>query len=217
MLPFGGASQGRLAPPFFLTRHGWPMQVITTEQLIAMLATVSPQPVTIATKTTPAMRRRGNPYLARGVVRLATRNGFIGPSYESVVNRQRLRESRQTDDQKFPLFKAGKLWNGKGRRVTGNRHLVMHIDSGKRYLVFFPQRTISSRYEYGDTGRKIPDSRIEKWLHASSRKPSTHQGTKKPIAWRVIALENLCSITISGEQYLIKDPTTDVVSQRKAA
>lgn len=176
---------------------------LTIDQLVAKLATISTQPVTIVTLTRPSMKVRDNPYVDRGVVRRARRNGFIGPDYESVVNRQRLRESRSGDDRQFPLFKASKLWNGRGRRVKSNRHLVEHTVSGELYLVFFPQRVLDSRYEYADTGRKIPDRRITPWLRSSKPKPSPHQGTKKPIAWQCIRLDSLLSITISGTEYLL--------------
>ena len=173
---------------------------ITRQQLVELLRPARTQPATLVTRTEPRMRRTGNPYLARGVVRIARRNGFLGADYARVINRQRAREAARRDaPATFPLLVAEQLWRGAGQHVPGHRHLVRHTGTGAMYLVFYPQHTLQDRYEYADTGRGIPRSRIARWLYES--RPASRAGTDKPIHWRTFALEHVLQITLGGATY----------------
>lgn len=180
--------------------------------LIKRLAECRAQPVTIVTRTEPRMRKRDNPFLEAGVIRLAERNGFIGADYQSVVNRQRLREITPTDRRGRVIeFRADKLWNGAGRHVRGNRHLVEHIPTGRLYLVFYPQRTIRDAWQTAE-GKPLDPAELKPWLIESSG--SQRQETEKQIEWRLIGLDNLVSITMSGRQYVLVPPTCACRSTR---
>ena len=184
---------------------------------MSVLADEPSQTVGLTTRTTPAMRRGGghhgppNPFFERGVVKIANRSGILGVSYESCVNRQRVREGSPTEsDGTVTSFRAAKLWSGFGEHVRGNRHLVRHKLTGLFYLVLFPRtdrqgRIVSGQteYRYADNDEPIDESEIRPWLKLS--KQSSRQGTKKPVAWRLILITNILQLRAGGNLYEITD------------
>lgn len=170
---------------------------ITFARLAELLVDQPTQPVTLVTRTVPEMRKRGNPFLERGLYCLACRNGFIGARYQSVVNRQRGREERPKDKRgEIIPFRSMGLWNGQGERVPGNRHLVRHKTKGSVYLVFYPQQEFWRRYETSDTLEILPAEEVEPWLKRSSG--STRQGTEKKIHWKTLHPQSLLRIKMQG-------------------
>jgi len=186
---------------------------VTLDALVEHLARCVVQPVSMCTRTIPAMRRRGNPLLERGVICLAGRGGMIGASYESVVNRQRAREGQPTTrDGQLAHFRASSLWRGQGEHVPGNRHLVRHRQRGDLYLVFYPRADrhgqpidLWREYRWADDFFPLDPSEVEPWLKTSSG--SSRPRTAKRIPWRTIALPSIVSIRIAGQVYRVADCT----------
>lgn len=172
------------------------------------------QPVMIVTRTEPPLRK-GCPLKDRGVVKVESRNGFIGADYASVVENQRAREGKtvyRTRGQQIGLhlpFKPSRLWEGMGEHVPGNRHLVRHRATNEHYLVFYPKQdakgvvqAIWTRYEALDTCETIAAEEVTPWL-AKFRggvrlEGSARQGVSKRIAWRLILLENILRMRVRG-------------------
>lgn len=189
---------------------------ITRQQLVELLAGEPAQPVGLVTRTPARMRLTDNPYAGRGIMRVADRHGWIGASYESCVNRQRVREGRpkarvspaEAGVLYVERFRADRLWSGAGEHLPDNRHFVRHKGTGKLYLAFFPLSVLRDLW-LDAKQRVIPPAKLEPWLIASGR--SSTQQTDKQIQWRVIALENLEILRLKKRVYLISD---QVKSQR---
>lgn len=185
------------------------------------------EPVTIMTRTEPKMKsgrkdketgEYPNPFITSDkeskVERLALRNYFIGASYESVVNRQRVREDHGE------YFTAEELWGGHGERV--NKFVVRHKGNGKLYLACKApnQRdnpgladTIESRYQWKDTGLPLTEDEetaYKEWLPKPSA--SKRQETDKAIHWRTVELKNIEYVRIGGREY-----TLDIKAEQYAA
>lgn len=113
------------------------MAAITIEELTAKVAEQeSATFVSITTETVPKMRKTDNPYFGR-VTRRAVRSGMFAASYESCVNRQRMREAGENEVVEH--FNAGQLWNGKGEHVAPA--IVRHTEKNELYFAFYPTRT----------------------------------------------------------------------------
>jgi hypothetical protein len=162
--------------------------------------------VTLTTKTTPKMlkkgRTTGSPCPYRGVHRIARRNGIIGCSYESCVNRQRVREGQPTDENDVILyFDALSLWGGKGEHE--GRFIVRHRDTGKRYIAFRPTQRVDGSPVLDDEwkdeeGNLLNPAELEEWLPLSSH--NRRQVVDREVLWRTIALDNILSISYKGEE-----------------
>jgi len=139
-------------------------------------------------------RETGEPCpFTQGVLRRARRNVFIGSNYESVVN-GRLEKAGEERD-----FDAELLWKGKGRHL--DRHFCYHVDSGKIYLAYLPRTdandvVVNTESEYVDiaTGDVLDSSDVTPFM-------PPYREAASGVAWRVIEVGNVTSLTYAGVKY----------------
>lgn len=192
-----------------------PPDTITRSQFVDLLSTQKAQPVGLVTRTPARMKKTGNPYYGRGIVRVADRHVWIGANYQNMVNRRRAIEGRPlvpgVSPARIAHFRAESLWGGAGRHLPDNPHFVRHQGSGRLYLCFWPMRVI--RDLWLDTcNHVIPPEKLRPWLIASGS--SDRQGIKDQVAWRVVALENVEILRMNRRIYLVVD---DRPAKRQAA
>jgi hypothetical protein len=143
-------------------------------------------PVGILTRTQPRVRKTGNPNPV--VFRITRRNGFVGGSYENIVNNKREREGGERDFEAEPL-----PWG-----QHAGRFFVEH--KGKYYLKFYPQAAGcrgEDRWVTPD-GVEVDLSVVQPFL------PKPRKGGSGA-EWRTIALSSIEEITLDGETVTLKD------------
>jgi hypothetical protein len=185
------------------------MAAITIEELTARVAEQeSATFVSITTETVPKMNKTKlnksviNPYYGR-VTRQTVRSGMFAASYESCVNRQRMREAGENEVVEH--FNAGQLWQGKGEHVSPA--VVRHTVSGELYFAFYPTRTTAEGHPIANQdvwtldGEPVVDADvladIKSFLPAPSK--SQTQETEKQVPWRVFKLESLKAVRMHKE------------------
>lgn len=144
-------------------------------------------PVSILTRTEPKLKKKGNPYADRGVVRITKRNGFVGGDYESIANNKREKDGGERD------FEAASLpW---GRHL--DRFFIEHREA--LYLKFFPIRAAVEGVDEWQTsdGQPVPFDAIAPFL--PKREPN-----ESGIQWRAISLRNIIEATLNGQEYVIR-------------
>ena len=139
-----------------------------------------------------------NPFLSQRVLRVASRHGMIGASYQNAVNNQREREGHPAAGD----FRAEALWNGAGEHVPGSNCLVRHRTTGKVYMVFYPHREGSvMRDMWTVDGEVVELDALKPYLPPVSK--SNRQETEVQIAWRTIALESVMQVQMNGKTYMV--------------
>lgn len=159
------------------------MKTITFEEFVARLnARGGCCPVTILTRTQPALRKTGNPFAERGVERIARRNGFVGGDYESIANNKQERAGEARDFEAMPL-----PWG-----QHAGRFFIEH--KGARYLKFFPIQTGCAGVDEWRTcdGQPLTLDDVRPFL-------PKHHDAPSGVPWRTIALTNIEEIVIDGE------------------
>jgi hypothetical protein len=162
--------------------------VISQQDFAALLrARGGAFPVSVLTRTEPKLKKTGNPYADRGVVRITKRNGFVGGDYESIANNKREKDGGERD------FEAGSLpW---GTHL--DRYFIGHKDA--LYLKFFPIRAAVEGIDEWQTsdGQPVPFDAIAPFLPERKEADSG-------VPWRVITLRNIIEATLNGEEYVIR-------------
>jgi hypothetical protein len=138
-------------------------------------------PVGLLTETEPALKKTGNPNKGKKVVRVTRRNGFVGGSYESIVNNAQEREGEARNFEAMPL-----PW-GEHR----GRFFIEH--KGQMYLKFFPLKSgCNGEDRWEVDGVAVDFSVIEPFL----TKPSD---SRSGVPWRVITLTNVKEVSLDGD------------------
>ena len=148
------------------------------------------------------------------VVHSLRMNVLLGVDYESMVNRQREKESKAKIEEamqglpsyikistQIEPFIAESLWKGKGEHDKEYPKLVVrHKESQERYLVFWPAcdssgKVIPNESHYFDEEGRLLD--FKKDLEDYWKKESTGskiQETDKPIRWMTVKFSNIRQI-----------------------
>lgn len=182
------------------------------------------EPVAILTHTDPDMktgRKVAGVYPNRFVdgeknslvTKIGWRNVFIGADYESVVNRQQIREGGEGD------FEAQALWNGHGERV--NRYLARNTNENSKsfnrlYLAVktpnqreFPLEPAISHvnYVWKETGENLTADEIaelKEWFPEKDVETTqANQGVERPVFWNTIELCNIKWLRSAGQDFAI--------------
>lgn len=161
------------------------MQIIKREDFAALLSSkVGAFPVGMVTVTEPKMRKTGNPYI--GVTRTTRRNVFLGGSYESIVNNKLQKDGGSRSFVADPL-----PWG-----TAVNRFLIEN--KGKLYLRYFPVvNGAKGEDKWTLNGEEIPVEKVQPFLYESA--PSNGAG----VEWRTVALENVKTVQMDGEEYIL--------------
>lgn len=145
-------------------------------------------PATITVKTFPRMVNKENPYYNL-IYKLAKVNGMINCNYESMVNRQRIREGKDPD---FEALKRS--W---GIRMTGTP-LVLH--KNKQYLEIKVQGS-EYEYRYISSDKLVNKDSVNPFILTSS---TARQQLDNPVILRDYSLENIKGIAVEGKFFEIK-------------
>lgn len=158
---------------------------ILREQLVEMLtAEKGAKIVTLYTKVSPKMKKRGNPYL--GLLKKSKINGVVNFNYENSVNRQRVREESEAD------FKAEiRKW---GTKIPGTC-IVEH--NGKYYLEVKVENVYDTKYIVGN--QEIEKEKVKPYLYDSSGNP--RQDLDKEVILRDYSLDSIEAIKYGGKLY----------------
>lgn len=144
-------------------------------------------PVSLLTRTEPKLKKKGNPYADRGIVRITKRNGFVGGDYENIANNKREREGEDRS------FEAGSLPWGKHL----DRFFIEHNEA--LYLKFFPIRAAVEGIDEWQTsdGQPVSFDQIKDFLPERREDGSG-------VPWRVITLRNIIEATLNGQEYALR-------------
>ena len=147
------------------------------------------KPASISYITNPKLTKDGEIKFGQ-VTKIANVGVMLGYSYESSVNNQLERESKERD------FVAQPLWKGKGKRI--NTVLAMHVDKGTLYLSYKAQQTFKS-FHFDSVLNLIPNSLIKSYFPTND--PTKYQGTEIAVYHREISLENVRKVKVNGITY----------------
>jgi len=163
--------------------------------------------VTLVSVTTPAMRKKDNPFFGL-VERVVRRNGMCGANYESSVNRRRVKEEQPTDDEGIVLqFTALPLPWGQHDGPFFVKHTPKGACQERLYLKFLPNRNLEEQWRNAVTKQPLNPSQVEllkPFLRTSGG--SSRQEIDNQVEWRTIALDSIEQITIDGELYVLDHP-----------
>jgi len=146
--------------------------IITKEQLLNGIRSLPKAAIiTLTAEIDPDLKKTNNPYYGR-IKKVITINCSLGMDYEASVNRQRERENKETD-----FIVEHHRWADFVENA-----LVENRNTGEFALRVIEHKRISEQY-YLDNE---PIDKVVLQPFMKSRKPSTKQGTEKPIRYRNI-------------------------------
>lgn len=178
----------------------------TLSRFLRTMRNLGPTPkiVTLITRTEKRLVERNGFRPFFSVFRIARRNGIIGCSYESSVNRRRDKEGQPTDHGGVILyFNALELWNGKG--VYDTPYTARHIDTNQRYICFRPaqngegEQVIVDEIWHDENEQEVPFATIAPYLKKDSK--NKRQEVDCPVLWRTIAFEHVEAVKYGGKLY----------------
>ena len=149
------------------------------------------QPASIQYLTNPELSKEGkNKY--KSLVKLANVGCMIGYDYERAVNLQLIREGKEPD------FKRKPLWKGFG--IHRSTALVEHKETEQGYLSYKKQQTFKAFYfTLGLDMLKL--SEIKNYLKSGSK--PYNQNTDKPVMPRTVKLDNIKKLKFRKTTYII--------------
>ena len=173
------------------------MKIVSRNELKNQIETIKGATfVNFVAETEVRMNKTGNPYL--GATKVSHVTGNLGCNYETVVNNQLNREGKETDFVAQPP---------KGKVHTSNKHFLTDEKTGEKlYLVVYPVAKSEERKEEQPTmyyfNGEVIDVELLKPFMVKSSKPQS-QGTEKPIIYRTYGFNNIRSMRILGEDYVV--------------
>lgn len=175
--------------PFTVESEGDRVREITPMQLVEMLLLVKgAQPISFWSVTDARLNKRGNPH-PMPVKKLSHVNGFVGFDYESVVNRQRVREDKEGDFESEERSWGTKLTN----------YLVEH--KGTYYLAVKVERSLHPARYFDAEGNELTKEQVSPFFGA--RKDLGRQGVEKEVIYRNYTVGNIRHIRMNGVNYNI--------------
>ena len=145
--------------------------------------------VTVDIETDPRMRKTGNPFLSRGVVKRSTLNGMIGFDYSNGINRRAGKEGKEERQAK------SRAWGV----LTPDRLFVTH--KGEFYLQLQVENVTKAPRFFDRDGIEIPKADIEPFLPKRASEGSTQADIENKLIVRDIKMSNVKSIRFKGEDY----------------
>lgn len=139
--------------------------------------------VSFVSETSPRLNA-GSPF--KGVRKVSKVSAVLNFDYAAAVNRQRIREGKVPDFVAKP-----RKW---GVQIKGTP-LVEH--KGKWYI---EAKVESSKATYYLDGMEVDAAEVEKWLQD---RHSGRQAVDDPIILRDYAVENIVSIRMKGNEFVI--------------
>lgn len=164
------------------------MKTITRSQLVEILeAEKGAEMVSVYIGTDPRMRKTDNPYI--GALKFQTLSGIVGYDYENSVNNQLVREGKEADFKAEP-----RSW---GVRISPK--WVLHNDT--RYLTLKIQGTSAPTFILN--GEEIPYEKVKPFI-PEKKSPATQADLEKKIKHTDIKIDNIISINMKGETFMVQ-------------
>lgn len=188
-------------------------QIITSDQLKTILDTLPAEPteVTIVSRTEPAMRKTGNPFIGK-LFKLSTVHGEINWHYAKEVNKQRNREGGFEFVDGVPTVKEVEKFEAHPRK-WGTRlkdsPFVEH--KGNFYLEMKVNDTQPPQYR-DHNNRPVEGEQLEKAKKFfSKRSTSSRQGVEKKIVLRDYRFDRVTAITLHdrGMTFIVNNDTAE--------
>lgn len=172
--------------------QGQELPIADFKQKLNDLAQTGTSFVSFTSVTIPSQPKRGNPHYP--IMKVSQVNATVGFDYENSVNRQRGRENAPQD------FKAD-------RPVWGQAEdSVVFTHKGKYYLRCKPESAAPPQFFVTqDDGQivKVSKDQIDQYLRKPP--PSSRQQTAVEVPVRKYSFENIYSITIKGEEFIVQE------------
>lgn len=174
---------------------------ITQKELVQKLLGIKrAQFVSMVTHTNPTMlktgRVSGKPNPFSKLTRVSFRHVNLGVSYENAVNNRREGEGHPGE------FKAEALWKGSGALLDGSKVVARHQTTGELYCAFYPKEGKSKVEDlWLADGNRVTLEEVQEFLPPPPK--NFKQELQKPVQWRVISIENIKEITISGDTFKV--------------
>lgn len=149
------------------------------------------------------MRKTGNPFVGKGIIKRVTMNGMIGFDYENSVNRQATREDKEHRGAK------PRTWG----TLTPDRLFVEH--KGQYYLQMKVQKASTPVYMYPD-GTILETSEIKPFIPIK-KKSSTQSDIDKEVIVRDVKMENITGMRFNNGKYILDNESTPLIEQVKTS
>lgn len=170
------------------------MQIVTKQELIEKIETIkTSSAVSVHVETEVDMNKTNNPLY--GAVKENIVAGLVGFDYEVSVNNQLGREDKELD-----FVMQGHKWAVP--MENGNKNLLQNKARTKTYLRIKVQSTGSPTYFFN--GQEISKETIAPYLK-EHRKPHTQDNLDKEIIVRTYCLDNILSMKMLGDEYIVSD------------
>lgn len=172
------------------------MKTLTGNELVNMLTNEvrGTSIVTILSETEPEMRKTGNPFADKGIVKVQFLNGLIGYDYENAINKLAGKEGKAEREAK------PRKWGV----LTEDRIFVTH--KGNWYLRMKVEKSTGKRY-IDSEGNEISVTLLKPFLVVKSRS-SSQSDLEGEVIERDIKISHIKTIAFKGETYAILPSAT---------
>lgn len=173
------------------------MKTLTGNELVNMLSTEvrGTSIVTILSETEPEMRKTGNPFADKGIVKVQFLNGVIGYDYENAINKLAEKEGKAEREAK------PRKWGV----LTEDRIFVTH--KGNWYLRMKVEKSTGKRYIDSD-GNEVDETLLKPFLVVQSSKSSSQSDLEGKVIERDVKIGHVKTIAFKGETYAIMPSAT---------
>lgn len=149
------------------------------------------------------MRKTGNPFIGKGIVKRETLNGTVGYIYANAVNRIAGKEDKEEREAKrHPWGDMDEKHLFRVHRHTGAHYLSMQVKSVTVHGFFAPD------------GTQIPEDQIRPFI-PEKKKSSTQADLDGEVIARDYAVSNMTGLRIQGNEYAISDSVTIQEQERE--
>lgn len=181
------------------------MRYVTKTEMIEILKNLGNSAIvgcTLETKTVPTMTGKDKP---KDVYKITSAKITLNSIYENKVNRQLTKEGSENAGN---FETAGDpAWKERITRIL-SRH---RTETEKVYLDYMPENVVNIAYVRGEANNLTPieKSSLSRWMKEKGDE-GARQGTDKPVVFRHVALDNVISLSIKGELYVMANTPAKV-------
>jgi len=178
------------------------MRRVTIAEFIEMIEGLNgATAISLDTETIPKLLKKNRvtgvacPY--ENIVKIGTMSGLLGVHYDNACNNQLGRE-----DKPLEFVAQERKWG----TLSANRMMVSHVLKGQTATKFYLQMVVKSAstpvYKWGNV--EVGKAELEAYLPIPSA-PKTQEDLDKKVILRDIAVENIVTARMLGEEYSIGD------------
>lgn len=140
------------------------------------------------------MRKTGNPYHGKGIVKRTIMNGIVGYIYENAINRIAVKEGKEEREAKpHPWGDMDSQHLFRINRKTGEHHLSMMVRSASVVGFFFPDGKKLTEEQEAELKTFLPEK----------KESSTQEDLDQKVTARDSKMENITMITYRGQDIYV--------------